>query len=222
MARAGEPPVLDVGPVERALLDPQSLQEAKVTARMRLVTSALDVRKIVDAQRAAGDDALRAKLADVATQAAFAAVVAVARQSSCSLLDAIGHSLRRDVEMDIAKRLVAALAPYGLGVEAIDGLSLAMDPSTETWLRAQRASARVVAAARRSPSTPAEEATAVAANCERCGTQVAADAASCPNCGAEVRAVPPCVACGAAIRPGSRFCVSCGARAFSVPRPPAR
>jgi hypothetical protein len=220
MGRAGDAPVVDVGPVERALLDPQSLVEAKVTAQLRLSTAPIDVRKIVESQRAAGDvSAFRARVADMATQAVFAAVAATARQASCSVLDAIGPQLRRDIEIDVAKRLTQSLAAIGLGVHAIEGLSLTMDPSTETWLRAQRASARMKPASARPSSAPVDEATAVAGTCATCGAQVAPDALACPACGGTIRPPPPCVFCGSELRPGSRFCVHCGARAFVVRAP---
>lgn len=220
MVRAGEAPVVDVGPVERSLLDPQSLQEAKVTLRLRFATVAVDVRAIVQAQRAAGDPAaFVSRLAETATTAVFAAVAATARQSSCSLFDAIGPSLRREVAAEFGARVGKELRPLGLGLGAIAELSLTMDPSTEAWIRAKRASARMTPA-RRASSAPPEEATAVAGNCARCGAQVSADEARCPGCGGPVRPPPPCVSCGSEIRPGSRFCVNCGARAFGAP--PAR
>jgi hypothetical protein len=219
MGRAGEPPVVDVGPVERGLADPRSLEEAKITAQMRLATSALDVRKIVDAQRAAGGAAqLKAHVAQAAAEAVFHALAEVSRKTSCSPLDVIGPALRRDVEIELVRKLLGALAPFGLGVAGVEGLSLVMDPSTETWLRAQRGSSHLAAARPAArPSSSPDEATALAGACTRCGAQVAADEHACPMCGGAVSAAPPCVACGSAIRPGSRFCVACGARAFSVP-----
>jgi hypothetical protein len=223
MGRAGDAPVVDVGPVERPLLDPQSLMEAKVTAQLRLCTTPIDVRRIVESQRAAGDvAAFRARVADLATQAVFASLAATARQTSCSVLDVIGPSLRREVEADLTKRLRESLAALGLGVAAIEGLSLTMDPSTETWLRSQRSSPRLTPASARPPSQPSEEATAIAGTCAKCGAQVAADAEACPSCGGAIKPPPPCVFCGSELRPGSRFCVRCGARAFVVRAPGQR
>ncbi len=225
MGRAGEAPIVEVGPVERALLDPQSLLEAKVTAQVRVLTDARDVRAIVEAQRAAGDPAsFRLRVVDLVTQAVFASVSAAARQTSCSLLDAIGPEVRHEVEVDLANRLGQALAPLGLGVVAIEGLSLTMDPSTETWLRKQRSSSRMRQAAAPdtlSDSSRVDEATAVAGSCATCGAQVAVEERACPACGGAVKPPPPCVFCGSEIRPGSRFCVRCGARAFVV-QPSAR
>jgi hypothetical protein len=217
MGRAGEAPVIDVGPVERGLIDPQSLLEVKVTARLRVVTVARNVRMVVDAQRAAGgDEALHAMLAGTIADAVFAALADVSRRTSASPLDVIGPAIRRDVESELVRKLASGLGAFGLGVSAVEGLSLVMDPSTETWLRAQRSSARFAAAAAR-PSSP-DEATAVASSCTRCGAQVAADVSTCPACGGRVASPPPCVSCGSEIRPGSRFCVVCGARAFRVPQ----
>lgn len=222
MGRAGEAPIVEVGPVERGVLDPQSLLEAKVTAQVRVLTDARDVRAIVEAQRAAGDPAsFRVRVVDLVTQAIFASIAAAARQTSCSLLDAIGPAVRHEVEIDLARRLGQALAPLGLGVAAIEGLSLTMDPSTETWLRTQRSSSRMRQALPAPASSPPDEATAVAGSCAQCGAQVAVEEKACPACGGAVKPPPPCVFCGSEIRPGSRFCVRCGARAFIV-QPAAR
>ena len=229
MGRAGEAPIVEVGPVERALVDPQSMMETKVTAQVRVLTDARMVRTVVESQRAAGDlAAFRLRVVEVVTQAIFASVTTAARQASCSVLDAIGPALRRDVESALLARLGQALAPLGLGVVAIEGLSLTMDPSTETWLRTQRSSSRMRQALAAEPidgktevSPPIDEATAVAGSCAQCGTQVAVEEKTCPACGGAVKPPPPCVFCGSEIRPGSRFCVRCGARAFIL-RPAAR
>src|SRR5579883_3252153 len=137
--RAGEPPTVDMGPVARALLDPLLLVEAQVTAKVRLVTSAVDTQKVVLAQRAAGDAAaFEAQVVELALQAVFAAVGARARQASCPLYDAIGPSLRAELESEITRRMTKALAGIGLGVARLEGLNLTMDPKTVSWLRSRR------------------------------------------------------------------------------------
>ncbi len=209
MRRAGEPPTFDVGPLVRAVRDPDTLLEATVTVSLRVTTTVIATARLVQAQHAARDFAtFDGGLAAIAADAVFAELVVFARQTSASLADAIGPALRPKLDAALAARLGRDLAELGLGVDKLERVSVAFDPATEAWMRARRASAGVQVAVPVA-ATP-DESTEIAAMCSDCGAQVATLASACPRCGGTVGAATACARCGTLARPASRFCVACG------------
>ena len=108
--------------------------------------------------------------------------------------------LRPKLEAAIGARLARDLAELGLGVAYLERVAVALDPATEAWMRARRASSRPPPAAPLAATLDAtlDASTEIAATCNDCGAQVASQASACPRC-------------GALARPASRFCVTCGA-----------
>jgi hypothetical protein len=209
MRRAGEPPTFDVGPLARAVRDPDTLLEATVTLSLRVTTTVTATARLVQAQHAARDfAAFDGGVAALAADAVFAELVVFARQTSASLADATGPALRAKLEAALVARLGRDLAELGLGVAKLENVSVALDPATEAWMRARRASAQVQVAA---PVTAnPDESTEIAAMCNDCGAQVASLSSGCTRCGGRVGAATACARCGTLARPASRFCVACG------------
>jgi RNA polymerase subunit RPABC4/transcription elongation factor Spt4 len=209
MRRAGEPPNFDVGPLVRVVRDPETLVEANVTASLRVETTVVDTVKLVQAQHTARDFAtFDAGLGKMAADSVFAELVIFARQTSASLADATGAALRPKLEAALVARLGRDLADLGLGVAKLESVTVALDPATEAWMRARRASSRPP------PAPPVianpDESTEIAAICRDCGAQVASMSSACPRCGGAAGAATACGRCGTVARPESRFCVACG------------
>lgn len=220
-ARGDDTSVLALGPVTRAVMDPLALTETKITASARVVTKSVGTGPLDLARRSAVDmDALFVRVAERAADALFDALVARARQASCSLYDVLAPAFRKDLELALVRSIDAELAGVSVVVTRVESLELTMDPKTEAWLRSRRVSARAVVVASPSgdtlqdgESSRAVDITEVAGVCANCAVQVSPGTAACPACGGPIVAPPPCVRCGTSLRPGSRFCVDCGARA---------
>ena len=220
-ARGDDTSVLALGPVTRAVMDPLALTETKITASARVVTESAGSSPLDIARRSAVDmDALFVHVAERAADAIFDALVARARQASCSLYDVIAPAFRKDIEVALVRSIDAELAGVSVAVTHVESLELTMDAKTEAWLRSRRVSARAVVVAAPSADTlddgessPAVDVTEVAGICAKCAAQVSAGTLACPACGGAIVLPPPCGRCGTRLRPGSRFCVDCGARA---------
>jgi hypothetical protein len=99
MRRSGEPPTFGVGPLVRAVRDPETLLEAQGTAVFRVETTAIDTARLVQARHAARDFAtFDGGLAALAAVSAFSEVAAFAQKTSAWLSDVVGAPLRPKLE----------------------------------------------------------------------------------------------------------------------------
>ena len=203
--RAGGVEIVALGPFTKAVRDPISLHEVKLTSSLRLYF------RLVGAARSPG----LAWVETTVQKALFDEVLASARRGSVSLLEVCEPAFQRDLETNILSQLRDRFAEVGMAALAIDSFVVSMDARTQAWLKSQRTPP---------PPPPApppvgppsskrfvDEPTQVASRCLKCGVLTTAEQKNCPACGGSVAPPAACKRCREPVRPGSRFCANCGA-----------